>query len=360
MKRIAFRLALYSGLVVITMACQNTEKSVAPVRPVKVEKIESKAVDGEKLVLPASVNEFQETKLSFRVGGPLIKLNDVIGSYVQAGEVIAQIDPRDFKIAFDATESRYKLAKAEFERYKSLAEQGSVSKSVFDQTETSYKLAKNNYESAKNALEDTELKAPFSGYINGVFANNFEEVVPGAPIISLLDMSKYEVNAWISLKDAALINPETEFYCVVTKGGKEYRIPGRLKEIGNKTSVSKQALPITVVINAKKDIGLHAGMATYLEIGSRSAEPANDIYVSVSAVFTKDNQTRVWVYDEASNTVSSKEVTTGELKDNGVIEIKKGLAGNESIVTAGANYLFEGQKVKKLQAFSKSNVGNKL
>lgn len=360
MKRIAIRAALYLALVVITMACQNAEKTAAPVRPVRVEKVKSNAVDGKKLVLPASVNEFQETKLSFRVGGPLIKLNDVIGSYVKAGEVIAQIDPRDFKIALEATESRYKLTKAEFERYKSLVEQGSVSKSVFDQTETSYKLAKTNYESAKNALEDTELKAPFSGYINGVFANNFEEVVPGAPIISLLDMSKYEVNAWISLKDAALIDKNTEFTCVVNQGGEELRIPGRLKEIGNKTSVSKQALPITIVINSDKDMGLRAGMATYLEIGSNDGEMDSNILVSVSAIFTKDNQTKVWVFDEANNTVSARNVTTGELLDNGVIEIKKGLSGNESIVTAGVNYLFEGQQVKKLKAFSKSNVGNKL
>lgn len=232
---------LLTGLI----ACNEEAKQPRIVRPVKVEIPTHSQQSNIRITLPASINELSETKLSFRVGGPLIKLNDITGYYVHKGDVIAKLDPRDFKIGVEATETKYKLAKAEFKRYKKLLEKESVSKSRFDQIETNYKLTKTDYESASNAYKDTELKAPFSGYINHILVNNFETVGPGQPIISLLDMSKYEINAWISVTDASKLNEKTNFICIVKQGKEELRIPGKLKEIGNKTSRSKQSLPIT-------------------------------------------------------------------------------------------------------------------
>lgn len=347
-------------LLSMTIACRKETKEKVLVRPVRVEKPSHTTIEESQLILPASINEIRETKLSFRVGGPLIVLNDVIGAYVRKGEVIAKLDPRDFKIAVEATQSRYELAKAEYERYTKLVKLESVSKSVYDQMETNYKLAKTDFETASNAFNDAEIKAPFSGYINKVFVNNFEEILPGSPIISLLDVSKFEVNAWISVDDARSISSQTNFTCIVTQGEKEIRIPGIIKEIGNKTSRSKQSLPITVVINSSNEIKLRAGMTTYLEITNDDLQTASSFELPTSSIFTKDNHTYVWIFNEQSSTVTAKQVLTGKVTDKGNIEITKGLSGEESVVIAGAHYLFEGQEVRKMKAVSKSNVGNKL
>lgn len=360
MNRIVKNSFLILCLLSVVIACKQETTQKQHVRPVKVQKPVPMQAAESIITLPASVNELRETKLSFRVGGPLIGLNDVIGSYVKEGEIIAQLDPRDFKIAVEATETRYKLAKAEYERYKNLVEKESVSKSVFDQMETNYKLAKTDFESASNAFKDTEVRAPFSGYINQVFVNNYEEVMPGAPIISLLDISKFEVNAWISVKDVASINQKTEFTCVVKQGETEVRIPGNLKELGNKTSRSKQSLPITIVINSNDEVELKAGMTTYLEINNGSSQVAKSFQVPVASVFLKDGKTCLWVLNEKSSTVSLIHISTGKVMDDGSIEISEGLSGLETVITGGAHYLFEGQQVKKMEEFSKSNVGNKL
>lgn len=344
----------------VTVACTETKEKVKSIRPVRTEKPLVMRSGESKITLPASINELRETKLSFHVGGPLIKLNDVIGDYVKRGEIIAKLDPRDFKVAVESTESRYNLAKAEYERYKNLMEKESVSKSVFDQMETAYKLAKNDFEAASNAFEDTEIKAPFSGYINHVFVNNFEEVPPGSPIISLLDISNFEVNGWISVEDVNLIDENTDFACIVKQGDKKVRISGKLKEIGNKTSISKQSLPITIVIDSTEDLKLKAGMTTYLEINLRKERSKLSFQIPITSIFTKDGKILVWVLDEQSSKVSSRAVTTGKILDDGSIEILDGLSGEETVVTAGASYLFEGQKVKKIDKLSKSNVGNKL
>ena len=349
-----------ASLLLLLTACNDADITQISIRPVRTAKPILYEKGKQDISLPASINEVRETKLSFRVGGPLLQLNDIKGAYVKEGEVIAKIDPRDFELAVQATQSQYKLAETEYERYKNLRETETVSKSVYDKVETGYKLAKTNYERAVNALKDIDITAPFSGYISNVFVNNYEMVKPGQPILSLIDMSMYEVNAWISVEDAMNVTKNSSFICIVSLGDKKIQLSGKLKEIGTKTSFSKQSLPITVLVNAPESIKLSAGMTTFLEINNNSENANTSFMVPSSAIFTKDDKPFVWIYNNDSSTVSARKVTTGSLVSDNTIEIKGGIAENEDIVTAGVHYLFEGQKVKKMEQFSKSNIGNKL
>ena len=350
---------LLATLVFSVMACKETETKQNSIRPVRTAKPIVSKKSNSNITLPASINELRETKLSFRVGGPLLQLNDIKGTYVNKGDIIAQIDPRDFKLAVEATKTQYEQAKAEYERYKNLRETKTVAKNVFDKIEMGYKLSKTNYEKAKNALADIDIRAPFSGYINNVFVNNYEMVQPGQPILSLIDVSQYEVNAWLPINDAANVNKNSIFRCKISLKGKNFYLKGKLKEIGTKTSFTKQTLPITVIVSAPDSIQLRPGMTTFLEIAEQTKNTNTAFTIPTSAIFTKNNKPYVWILNNESSTVSAHVITTRNFTEANSIEVF-GITGNEDIVTAGVHYLFEGQKVKKMEQFSKSNIGNKL
>ena len=347
-------------IALTTFGCKEKAEKKTSIRSVKIIKSTLDTCGINSIVVPASINEIRETKLAFRVKGPLVKLNDTIGNYVKKDQVIAKIDPRDYKIALESTQAGFKLASAEYKRYKTLLEKESVAASVYDQIESSYIGAKTGYESAKNALADTDLRAPFSGYISNVFVNNFEEVNPGQPIVSFIDLSKFEVKAWISLTDLSKINENTEYACLIDLGNKKIRVPGTLKETGHKTGMSKQSYPISVLIDAPENVQLRAGMTTHLEIINEGGNSATAANIPITCVFNKENKTFIWLFDKSTNTVSAREVISGKVLANDMIEIKQGLNGNEDIVSSGVHYLFEGQKVKQYKGFSKTNVGNKL
>lgn len=352
-------LALSISVLIMLTGCREEKQIKKSVRPIRAVKVSTDKVNQGKIILPASINELKEVKLAFRVGGPLIKLNNIVGSYVEKGEAIAQIDPRDFMIAKESAETSYLQAKSEYERYKNLLAKKSVSKSLFDQMETNYKLSKASYESAKNSLIDTEIKAPFSGYINTLFVENFEKVNPGSPIVSLLDYSNFEVNAWISAKDMDKINSQTEFVCVV-KNGKTHRLKGKIKEIGKKSGLSKQSYPISVLVDVPNDIKLRAGMTANLEIIIPNKEVHPKFLVPVTSVFSKGNESYVWIFNEQNSTVSLKPVKLGSIVSDEMIAVTDGLKAEEYVVIAGVHYLHEGQQVKIISEFSKSNVGNQL
>lgn len=112
---------------------------------------------------------FKETELSFRVGGPIDHFEVYAGNYYHRGDIIAEIDSRDFRIRKERAEAIYHQAKAEFERIKVLYEKNNLSASAYEKARADYTSAKTAYETAVNELEDTKLIAPFDGYIGEVY-----------------------------------------------------------------------------------------------------------------------------------------------------------------------------------------------
>ncbi len=345
-------------LVAVLFGCSESKQVKKSVRAVKVARVTSLEQSANKIILPSTINERSRVDLAFRVGGPLVMLNNIVGSYVTKGQVIASIDDRDFKVGLSKAESHYTMAKAEYERYKTLLEQNSVSKSVFDKIEAQYILAKGNYDDAKNANEDTRLRAPFSGYIDMVYVDNYEKVNPGQPIVSFLDLSTYKVVAWISEQDAKSVSKDTKFITEIETADTTFRVEGKLLELGAKAGFSKQSYPISVVINAPEGVKLRAGMTAKLEIFKSDAASANYCVVPVTSVFSKDDNAYVWIYKDGS--VQKRKVILGKILSEDDIIIEKGLNDNEIIVSAGVNYLQQGETVKVYNVFSKTNIGNQL
>ena len=73
------------------------------------------------------------------------------------------------------------------------------------------------------------------------------------------------------------------------------------------------------------------------------------IEIPLSALYSLDDSTRVWVVDPGKSTVSSRKVKTGRILDTAVV-VTEGLAAGDRVVTAGANLLREGQQVRLVEA----------
>ncbi len=87
-------------------------EEAAPVRPVwavKLKTAEQVATGG----VPGRARATGRVDLSFRVSGPLVSLPVVPGDKVEKGQILAQIDPRDFEVALKNAEARLSQAESE-------------------------------------------------------------------------------------------------------------------------------------------------------------------------------------------------------------------------------------------------------
>ncbi|MDO5555006.1 MAG: efflux RND transporter periplasmic adaptor subunit [Planctomycetia bacterium] len=200
---------------------------------------------------------------------------------------------------------------------------------------------------AKNALKDTELTAPFSGTIAEKFRDNHEAVVPGLPVFSLTSPNSIEaslsVPKEIVLRKEDIRKLECEF-----ENGTTNRYPAELKELGQSVQQGNLAYPMTVAVTlspGKSEVLPGMAGTLYMELSPGSTE----FWVPTSALLPgeqrdKSERSAVWVVRE-DNTLEKRAVTTGPLNEKG-IRIDAGLSPDDRIVSTGARFLKEGQRVR--------------
>ncbi len=163
-------------LTVLFVSCSKDaeEKKEPSVKYVKVLKVEAQS-GLRTQSFPGMSQAVREVKLAFRVAGPLVRLPVDTGQYVKKGELIAEIDPRDYRVNVNTVKAQLNVLKAQLEeselqynRYKNLYAQQAAQKSVYDRAKAGYESLKAQVEAtaeklqtAENALFDTKLPAPF-------------------------------------------------------------------------------------------------------------------------------------------------------------------------------------------------------
>jgi RND family efflux transporter MFP subunit len=369
-------LTALGGMALIMDGCLESgseiEEKTAIVRPVKAIQL-SPPKSVRAMVFPATAKAAREVKSSFRVGGPLVLLDAETGQKVEKGRLLARIDPRDFTIAIKTLEARLASSRAKLEeaalqykRYTNLHAQGAVAKAKYDSSKAAFRMLTAQVEAdtqslkdAKNALIDTRLKAPFTGYVHQKFVENRETVAAGQPIVTLVDLSVLEVEFGLP---EDLVNQVSQFqtYAVQFDAIAGKKFAATLKEVGKKPDPTSRVYPMTLVLEKAAAATVRPGMAARVRIRVAVGDEPGRFIVPVPALFKRRcDAFWVWVFDPDTGVVKSQSVIAGKLTPEGV-EITGSLASGQWIVIAGVHHLQEGQKVRLLQRLSETNVGGML
>lgn len=156
---------------------------------------------------PGTVQASRQTKLAFRVGGPLIKVAVKPGDRVKKGQLLMQIDPRDFEDSIRVleaqlagAESQQDRARRDFDRAQTLFDQHvsatadfDRAKSAFDGAFSGVQIIKAQLQIARHKRKDTSLLAPYAGVITSQSAEDFEMVSSGKEVLEIQDISNLEV-----------------------------------------------------------------------------------------------------------------------------------------------------------------------
>uniref|UniRef100_UPI0032173E13 efflux RND transporter periplasmic adaptor subunit n=1 Tax=uncultured Draconibacterium sp. TaxID=1573823 RepID=UPI0032173E13 len=349
-------LLLFAAVVTLTGCKTNGETPPAEtIKYVKVHTING-GDTGEKMVLNGKVKEKSLTSLSFRVGGPLVQLNVEPGDYVHVGQVIAQIDKRDYELQLQTTKAQFEQLESEYKRYKQLVEQNKIPENTFEKVKSGYLMAKSSYENAQNQLRDTELRAPFTGYIHEKFTEAHQTVGPGSPVVSLIDISHLEAVVSVSESQLQKVRSDRESFLTVANANVS-RLPVSLLSVGEK-AMNDGLYEVKFSFKNKEEYKIAPGMTT--EVTLICDKPENSLTIPATAVFHEKTSNFVWVFNTDTNKVEKREVKLGGLKSEAQIQVKSGLQYGEQIITAGVYYLMDGQKVKVIRNPSVTNVGGLL
>lgn len=362
---------MYRLLLILFLAvsCQKEPPPQDATRPVKAIQI----TDPSRIPsrpFPGVTRAEDRVNLSFRVSGPLVQFPVNVGDEVKKGEIVARIDPRDFAVALDEveakldrTEADLSFAESDFERAYRIQQRdpGAISERLVDEKrETVNRLRAEvrsleaQVDAAEDRLDYTELRAPYRAVVVAKYVDNFEFIRERKPVVRLLDISTIEMV--VDIPEAMI-----RYVPMVQRVDVSFNsIPNRtfsatVKEIGQEASVTTRTYPVTLLMEQPADAQILAGMSGEARFFAPEAVKRLKlaIKVPVSALFSDEDPSKsfVWTVDPEHLVVERREVTVGNLETNG-IEILSGLKPGEWVVTAGVNFLSEGQKVTILEGES--------
>ncbi|MCK5700563.1 MAG: efflux RND transporter periplasmic adaptor subunit [Cyclobacteriaceae bacterium] len=354
MNKLTIVSAVLTGLLVVTSCGSKEVQNIEKVRPVK-SMIIGDLGDPTGKGFPGATKETQESEMSFRVSGPIIKLNVVEGARVRSGALIAELDPRDYQVMVQSTEARYNQTKAESDRFYRLWQKGSVAKNEYERRFANYLEAEAAWEDAKNALIDTKLFAPYTGFYGRKLAQLGEEVTPNQAITSIVDLSVIEVTTTIPEQLAVQLLAFDQ-YEVHIETYPDQVFSATLKELEKKPTA--EGFQLHLFLDHKNNPNdpdqnkVTAGMSCRVNILLRKDEgEAGKIIIPITAVFESntDNNTSVWIIDVDSSTVNKQTVVVGDIVGNDAIQIVEGLSLGQQIVVAGVHRLTEGDIIKVIE-----------
>lgn len=304
-----------------------------------------------------------DANLAFRVSGQIVRMLVKEGDYVRKGQVVAEMDSRDYEVQLAAAQAEYKQIKADAERVMALYAEGNTTASNYDKARYGLQQIEQKLANCRNQLSYTRLQSTMDGYVQELFHQSGETVSAGMPVLSVFNNSKVEVEINVSASDYANLGSFTGFTCSISaKGSNSYPLEvARVSREANSMQLYTVRLKFKNVADLK---GITPGMTTmvYAEAGGNSADGAGGyVCVPTSAVVQTDEApVHVFVYDTKSGTVRQRKVTVDGVTREGFMRIKSGLTGDETVVSAGANAIHDGQKVTVVDKPSPSNVGGLL
>ena len=359
--RLSRYLILSSSLTLFVTACTPTENLVhTPPRPVKTSIVEL-PLTASSGIFPGIAEATQEADLSFRVSGPLIDLPAIKGNAISQGDLLAQIDRRDYEVQARNVEALLENAQAsllqlEKQYQRSIKIQhsspGIISQSLIDKDKSAMDVASAQVkayaaqlEASKDALKYTSLVAPFSGEVVERFVDKFEDVNAKQPVLRLLDTSKIEMTVDLPENWAKSVSTLTNLK-VSFSAYPSLFLQAEVKEIGNEASKATNTYPLTVIMPQPDDVRILPGMVGQLRLSviNDSQKQSNIVIPDTSIFSSGENKSAVWVVNQETQKVSKKIIEIAAITPSGVF-VTRGIVPGELIVTAGVHSLSDGQLV---------------
>ena len=285
-----------------------------------------------------------ETQLAFRVGGKIAARLVNVGDAVNAGDVLARLDPADTALSQASAVAQLELAEADLRRYRDLKTKNFVSQSALDAKETSYKAALAQADLARNQNAYTVLRADKAGVIDQIAAEAGQVVAAGQAVMRHSRTDALEV---------AVAIPESRVTGVQVRQPAEIRLwaddqasyRGRVRELAAVADATTRTYAARVTID-NPDARLRLGMTAHVTFpGEGTAKPsAKTFSVPLAAIFQQEGKPAVWVV-AGDGTLALRPVEVHAYGEQ-FAQVANGLSADERIVIAGVHKLHAGEKIK--------------
>ena len=338
------RIFLFGVVAVVVVGCRSTKMpSDKEPRTVKVTTVS--AVDYVDRDFAGMATADDAVNLAFKIAGQVASVDVSKGDYVNKGEMLAQLDPRDVELQVAADKAQYERAESQFERMRRLLSHEAVSQQEFEAAQTAYVQARSTYENSKDLLAETKLRAPFAGVIERTYVDTYQRITSGQTILRLVNHVSTTVEFTMPERSMALLSDSLTRFFVTFDNYPNTLFSARLDTYA-KTASDASGFPVSLKLNREQSAPYKISPGMTCQITIRSADStSSEVAIPLTAVYAPaQGGTYAWVVEDGR--VRQQRIVLGDIFGRDMVSVQQGLTQGEVVVTAGVYRLQDGERVK--------------
>ena len=344
------------ALLPVLAACQDQAASAIaqPERPVRVQAVAFENGETTRDFV-GIVRARYETDLGFRLAGKIVARVVNVGDRVRVGDVVARLDPQDFKLQVESAEAELAAAtsnlaqtSADLERYTTLKARGYASVADFDrkratkdEAEGRVERARRSLDLARNQLGYAELKADADGVITATLAEPGQVVAAGQAVARLAHRGEKE--AVVALPETWLGEARRSNATVRLWSDRDRSLAARLRELSPQADAATRTYAARFTIQ-EADESVAFGMTATVTLSHAAERVAR---LPLSAVLNRGTGASVYLVDE-NGALALRPVSVASFTEDAAL-VTAGLKDGDKIVTLGVQKLEAGLKVRTVE-----------
>lgn len=280
----------------------------------------------------------KETKISAEIQG---KINDVlvdVGSYVNKGQSLIQLDNSLLKLQLQTIEVQIEGLEADVNRYTILAKADAIQGVQLEKSILGLKSAKVQKATLMEQINKTTIKAPFNGVVTAKLSEEGAFAAPGIPLLQITDITNLKFTVNVPENDLSQFKLNQSYF-ISADAYSEISLSGKATMIGSKANMGS-SFPIQFSVNNTSDLKIKSGM--FGKVNLKNDIQEKGIIISSSAIVGSENQPQVYLIKNGKailqNIVISKKIQNKSV-------VSSGLKTGDVIVTNGFINLFDGANV---------------
>lgn len=341
--------------VVMSAGCGSDAKESSHVPKVRTMMV-GESAGTESLSYTGTVEGRYARPLAFQITGQVIERLVHVGDRVQAGQVLARINPQDVRAQSDmgdaqvfSAKAQLNLAEVNLARYRALYASDAVAKSTLDQYQMNYDAALAAYhvalaQAAKghHALSYATLTAPSDGVITSISIEAGQIAAVGQTAMTLVQEG--ELEAEINVPEGEVGSVAVGQAFTLHFGATDGKGRGHVREIAPVADSAARTYRVRISID-EPPRGIALGMTVTAERDAPvGAEEADVFTLPLTAIYQPLDQPLVWIY-QSDGTVKTVPVRVEGYAGKNAVRVQ-GLSRGDRVVTAGVHTLAEGQAVR--------------
>jgi RND family efflux transporter MFP subunit len=355
-------------LVFVAVACapdenetnkngENTTDTTERTRLVAVETMLAETGSFNDYIRVTGVAEaFEDAIVSSESSGRILEIAE-LGTSFKKGEIIARMDDRLIRAAYDAAKTGFDFAQDTFNRLSVLYADSIISTQDLNGARTQRDQAKAQLDQISKQLEDATIKAPFDGRVESRFVRTGELINPGMPVVRLVNNSSVKISAGVPERFARDVREGTPVMVNFRSNGQsEYQ--SSVSFAGFTIDPDTRTFTVEVKIENKEG-WIKPEMVADLQILRRVIDEA--VIIPRTAVVRDESGVNVFVSRQhnGSKVASLIPIETGSAS-GGLIQVLSGLEPGEEVVITGISNLSTGDRLNVLKKWDSNRLSSEL